>query len=137
MGSFSNTTENKVLDHIVGKTAFTLPTTVAITLATADPTDAGTGASHNEVANANGYARKDTVGADWNAAAAGAIDNANALAFPEATGSWGTVTHFTGCDSATYGAGDMLWHGSISPTKLIQNGDTPQFAAGDLDITLD
>lgn len=137
MGSFSNTTEDQVLDHIVGKTTFALPTTVAISLCTADPTDAGTGASQNEVANANGYARVDTVGADWNASSGGAIDNANDLTFPEATGSWSTVTHFAGNDSASYGSGDMLWHGSISPTKLIQNGDTPRFAAGDLDITLD
>ena len=113
MGSFSNSTEIAVLDHIVGKTTFALPATVAISLCTADTTDAGTGA------------------------AAGAIDNANDITFNEASGSWGTVTHFAGNDSVTHGAGDMLWHGSISPTKLIQNGDTPKFAAGDLDITLD
>lgn len=137
MGSFSDTTENAVLDHIVGKTTYALPATVAISLCTADPTDAGTGASQNEVANANNYARADTSGADWNAASGGAIDNANAITFNEASGSWSTVTHFAGNDSASYGAGTMLWHGSLSVSKPITSGDTPQFAAGDLDITLD
>jgi len=52
MGSFSNYAEVKILDHVVGKTSFTMPIAY-VTLATADPTDAGTGASHNECANTN------------------------------------------------------------------------------------
>lgn len=136
MGSFSNYAEVEILDHVVGKTSFTMPIAY-VTLATADPTDAGTGASHNECANTNAYARVTTSGADWNAAAAGAIDNANDITFPEATGSWGTVTHFTICDSGTYGAGNMIAHGALSASKAIDNGDTPKFAAGDFDITLD
>ena len=137
MGSFSNTSETAILDHIVGKTSFTMPTTVAVALCTADPTDAGTGASCSECANTNAYARKDTVGGDWNAAAAGATANANDLTFPEATGSWGEVTHFCLCDSASYGAGDMLAHAQLGASKTIGSGDTPKFAAGDLDLTLD
>lgn len=136
MGSFSNYTELKVLDHIVGKTSFTMPTAY-LALATADPTDAGTGASMNECANANSYARVSTAGADWAAAAAGANQNANDITFPEASGSWGTVTHFALVDSGTWGAGNMIGHGSLAASKAIGSGDTPKFAAGDIDITLD
>jgi hypothetical protein len=136
MGSFSNYLEEDLLDHVVGKTAYTMPTAYA-TLATADPTDAGTGASHSEVPDSNAYARKSTAGADWNAASAGAIDNANDITFVQATGSWGTVSHFTLCDNGTHGAGNMLLHGALTTSKAIGNGDTAKFAAGDLDITLD
>jgi hypothetical protein len=136
MGSFSNYLELELLDHILGDGAYTSPTAY-IALCTADPTDAGTGASMNEVANSNAYARVATDAADWNAAAAGSKDNALAITFPEATGSWGTITHFAIVDSGTHGAGNMLVHGSLSVSKTIANGDAPRFAAGDLTITLD
>ncbi len=136
MGSFSNYAENKVLDHIVGKTAFTMPT-VYIALCTADPTDVGTGASMNEAADANSYARKSTAGSDWNAASGGSIDNALAIAFAVASGSWGTMTHFALVDSGTHGAGNMLAHGSLAGSITVVSGETVTFNAGDLSATLD
>ena len=72
-GSFKDATETAVLDHIVSKTSYTMPTTCAVGLYTAAPTDSTTG---TEVTNANAYARKDTSGTDWNAAASGSISNA-------------------------------------------------------------
>lgn len=137
MGSFSNYAEDKILDHVTGKTSFTLPTTVAVALCTADPTDAGTGASCNEVANENNYARTDTSGSDWDASSGGATANAAAITFPEANGSWSTVTHFALIDNASYGSGNMLAHSILGASKAIGDGDTPKFAIGDLDLTLD
>ena len=131
MGSFANYLENKVLDHILGKTAYTMPAAY-IVLSTADPTDAGTGLAE-PVGGA--YARKATVAADWAVAANGATSNANALTFPQATGNWGTITHFAIMDAAT--AGNVLAHGALTLSKAINTGDTATFAAGDLDITLD
>lgn len=136
MGSFSDYSEDKILDHIVGESSFTMPTAY-VTLATADPTDAGTGASHNEVPNSNSYARVTTSAATWATASGGATSNSADISFPEASGSWGTVTHFTLCDSGTHGAGNMLVHSVLGASKTIGSGDTPKFAAGDLDITLD
>lgn len=135
-GSLSNYAELKILDHIVGKTSFTMPT-VYIALCTADPTDAGTGGSMNEVADANSYARVSTAGGDWNTASGGAMDNVNAIEFPEASGSWGTATHFALVDSGTHGAGNMLAHGDLTVSKAVTSGDTVGFAIGNLDITLD
>lgn len=136
MGSFADYCELKVLDHIVGKADFA-SVTAYVALATADPTDAGTGASMSECANTNTYARVTTAAGDWDAAAAGAIANATDITFPEATGSWGTVTHFGILDSGTWGAGNLLAHGALGASKAIGSGDTPKFAAGDIDITLD
>jgi hypothetical protein len=136
MGSFSDYAEDAVLDLIVGKTALSLPT-VYIALCTADPTDAGTGASMSEVANANNYSRKSTVGGDWNAASGGSIDNANALTFATASGSWGTITHFALVDSGTWGAGNVLAHGSLTASKTVGDGDAIVFAAGNITATLD
>ena len=131
MGSFSDFWENEILDHIFGKGSYT-PPTIYVGLSTADPLDDASGLAEP---SGNGYARVSTAGADWNTAAAGAPDNANDITFPQATGSWGTVTHFALYDAAT--AGNMLAHGSLDTSKAVNNGDTVKFAAGDLDVTLD
>jgi len=136
MGSLSNYLENELLDHIVGKGSYTMPTAF-IALCTADPTDAGTGASMNEVANSGAYHRQETSASDWNAASGGEIDNANQITFPEATASWGTVTHFAIVDSGSYGQGNMLAHGSLATARDVKSGDTLYFDAGDLSLTLD
>jgi len=124
MGSFSDYTELKELDHLVGKTTFALPTCY-VGLSTADPLDTGAGLAEPV---GNGYARVQTAGGDWNAAAAGANSNGNDIEFPEATGAWGTITHFALFDAAA--AGNMLSHSILTLEKVIGNGDTAKFAGG-------
>jgi hypothetical protein len=133
-GSASDYAENKILDHIVGKTSFTMPT-VYVALCTAEPGEANSGAGLSEVANSNGYARVATAGGDWNAASGGATSNANAITFPQASGSWGTITHYALMTSPVWGEGYMLIWADLTTPKSITSGDTPQFAAGDLDLT--
>jgi hypothetical protein len=131
MGSFSDHWEEEILDHLFGKGSYT-PPTIYIGLSTADPGDDATGLSEP---SGNGYARVATASADWNAASGGALDNANAIEFGEASGSWGTVTHFALFDAAS--GGNMLAHGSLTQSKTIASGDTARFSAGDLDVSLD
>ncbi len=132
--SFSDYLETKVLDHVFGKIAYTMPT-VYVGLSTADPLDDGSGLSE-PVGGA--YARVATTGATWNAAVAGApssINNANALTFPQATASWGTVTHFALFDAAT--GGNLLGSGALTAAKAVASGDTVKFDIGQLSATLD
>ncbi len=133
MGSLSNYAENALLDHVFGKSAFTMPG-VWVGLSTADPTETG---GSNAEPGVGAYARVSTAAADWNAASGGAIDNANAITFPTATASWGTMTHFALWDAASVGGGNMLGHAALSASKAVANGDTIRFAAGALDATLD
>jgi hypothetical protein len=128
--SKSDYLENKVLDHTLGKTSYTMPT-VYVGLFTAAPTDAGGG---TEVSGGS-YARKSTAGADWNAAASGSSSNANAITFVTATASWGTVTHFGLFDAAS--AGNLLRWAALTTSKTIGSGDTASFAAGTLVVTED
>jgi len=131
MGSFSDYWENEILDHIFGKGSYT-PPTIYVGLSTADPLDNGSGLAEP---TGNGYARVQTTAADWNTAAGGALDNVNDITFPQATGSWGTITHFALFDTAS--GGNILAHGALSASKTIGSGDTAKFAAGDLDVSLD
>jgi hypothetical protein len=131
MGSFSDYWENEILDHIFGKGSYS-PPTIYVALSTADPTDDGSGIAEP---SGNGYARVQTQASDWNAASAGSLYNANDIMFPEATGNWGTISHFALFDAAS--GGNMLAHGALSESKSVGAGDTAKFAAGDLDVSLD
>ena len=136
MGSFSDYLENEILDHILGGGDYARPATVYIGLWTSALSDSSTGSSAGEVSGGD-YARKSVTnnGTNWPAAASGAKANGTAITFVQATGSWGTVTHFAILDAST--AGNILGHGTLTQSKTIGNGDTASFAIGDLDVTLD
>jgi hypothetical protein len=131
MGGFSDYWENKILDHIFGKGSYT-PPTIYVGLSIADPTDDGSGLSEP---SGNAYARMQTSASDWNAATNGSLDNASDITFAQASGNWGTITHFALFDAAT--AGNMLAHGALSQSKSISESDTARFEACDLQISLD
>ena len=131
MGGFSDYWENEILDHIFGKGSCA-PPTIYVALSTEDPLDSASGLAEP---SGNAYARVQTSASDWNAASGGSLDNANHVVFPQATGSWGAITHFALFDAAT--GGNMLAHGALSQSKAIDSGDTAKFVAGDLDINLD
>lgn len=128
--SFSDFAENKLLDHMSGKTSYTMPS-VWVGLYTAAPSDAGGG---TEVSGGS-YARKSTVGADWAAAASGSTSNATIITFVTASGSWGTVTHFGLFDAAS--AGNLLEWAALTTSKTVGSGDIASFPIGNLVRTLD
>lgn len=139
MSAMSDYLEGQIRAHIFRTASFTKPTVLAIALCTAAPNDASTGATITEVANAGAYARQtlNPLDANWTApdTTGGLTDNASAITFPVATANWGTITHFVIVDSATHGAGNVLFHGALTASKVVNNGDQIKFNIGDLDIT--
>jgi hypothetical protein len=123
-GSLSDYGENYLLDYLFGSTVY-------VGLSTADPTD---DASGNAEPGAGSYARVAMAAGNWTAASGGALSNSAAAEFPEATGSWGTLTHFGIWDAAS--AGNMVAHGDLDESKTVGIGDTISFAIGELDTTL-
>lgn len=128
MAGFTTYLQQKVLDHVRGKTSYTMPTAY-VALFTANPTDAGGGTE----AAYTSYARVTTSGSTWTAASGTSGANAAAIAFPACTGSSSTVTGFGLYDASS--AGNLLAWGTCS--LAVSTGITPQFAIGDLVITLD
>lgn len=121
--------ENKILDHSVGKTSWTMPSTW-VALYTATPSDSGGG---TEVTGGS-YARFATSGATWNSASAGSISNAADITFVTATANWGTITGVALLDAAT--VGNFIWWGDLTATKVVNSGDVFKFLAGQLVLTL-
>ena len=138
MSAKSDYLEGEILKHIFRTGSFTKPTVLAICLCTSAPTDASTGATIPEVTDAGSYARQtlNPLDANWTAPGVGGLtDNASAITFPTATGAWGTISHVAICDSATHGAGNMLYWGALAASKVVASGDVFKFNIGDLDIT--
>ena len=133
-GSLALYAENKVLDHIVGKTSFTMPSGPYLALFTVAPTaEDGTGGTEASLGN---YARITCPGTSWGAADAGAISNSAAIEYAECSGAgWGEINGFAIYDAIT--EGNMIAWGNITTPKTIAGGDTAKFAIGELDITLD
>jgi hypothetical protein len=129
MPGLSDYSARKVLDHLVGKTSFTMPTNAYVALFTAAPNEAGSG---TEVSGGS-YARKQTAAADWNAAAGSgpaSNSNANDLQFPAATADWGDVVAWALFDAASSGnmlVSDYLGAHSWKPFSTTDTGgDTIQ-----------
>jgi hypothetical protein len=128
--SFSDDAEAKVLDHVFGLATYTTPT-LYLGVSTSDPTETGGGLSEPV---GNGYARIATDPADWERFV-NVVDNANELTFAEATGSWGTITHFALYDAAS--AGNLVIYGALATTRSISAATTLRFPATNLTFTLD
>lgn len=126
MSSFSDYLEDAALNHVFRNTALTSPTTVYLALFTVAPTDAGGG---TEVSG-GGYARQAIT---FGAPSAGAIANTSAVAFTASGANFGTVVAVGIFDASS--SGNMLAWDAIT-SAVVDDGDTINFASGDLDVTL-
>ena len=140
--SFSDYTEAALLNALFGKTsnfgALGSAPTLYVALLTAAPSDSDDGSTITE-ADYTGYSRQSTAATDWNASSGtspSTIDNANAIGFPQKTGGADdTVTHVALVDASS--GGNLIAHTALNNSKTIQDNDTPEFAAGELNFTLD
>lgn len=140
MSQASNYLEDKLLDHVLRNTAYSSPGTVYVGLFKETVDTATTNANleagtlTDEVANANSYAR---VAATFSAASGGSITTSGNITFAAANGGdFGTITHIAILDGNTHGTGNVLFYGTLTTSKTIQDGDTFQITSGNLTVTL-
>ena len=125
-GNLTNYLENKLIDHFLGTTSYTMPADVYVALFTVTPGEAGGG---TEVTGGS-YARQV---ATFTSASGGATSNSGNLDF---TGMPAATTVAIGIfDNLT--SGNMLLYGSLTTNKTTDAGDTLRIATGDLDISID
>ena len=126
MAEMSNFLENELYDHVLRNASYTSPSSLYVSLHTADPTDDGSG---TEVSGGS-YARTAvTMGAPANGSGTNSAD----VQFPQATGDWGSVSHIAIWDASS--AGNMLFHTPLDTTKNITTGDVFKIASGSLTVT--
>lgn len=130
---FATYLSNKVLDHVVGKTSFTMPTNY-LGLSSTTPTISGTNVTEPSTGS---YARVATSGSSWTAAASGVSVNAATLTFPTASADWvsaANLTYGVAYDAST--SGNLLYFGALTTAKPVLNGDTVSIAPSGVSITL-
>lgn len=129
MSALSDYAEKLVLDWLMTTGSATRPTAWYVALYTAAPSDSGGG---TEVSGA-GYSRKSV---SFNAASTpgGTTSNSGIVSWTAAGGAYGTVTHVGIFDAST--GGNLIWQGALSTSKTVNDGDTIQFSAGNLTLTL-
>jgi hypothetical protein len=127
MAEMSNYLEDALINATLRATTFTSPATVYVSLHTADPTDDGSG---TEVSGGS-YARQS---ASFGAPSNGASSTDSDITFPQATGSWGTITHIGIWDAVS--SGNMYYHTQLDASKTIDTADIFKIASGSLTVTL-
>jgi hypothetical protein len=127
MTAMSNYLENALINATLRNTSYTSPSTVYVALFTSDPTDAGSGTE----CSGGAYARQSaTFGAPSDGASSISAD----VEFPQATGTWGTITHFGIFDASS--SGNLLYHGALTASKTIATGDVLKITSSNLTVTL-
>lgn len=138
MAGKSATFENDILKLIFNGTAITNVADNAATsplanlyvsLHTADPTDAGNQTS-NEISY-TGYARVAVArnSGGWTVSGSSVSPVANIDFGAMTAGTGGTVTHWA-IGTASSGAGEILYSGTVSPNITVANGVTPRIGTG-------
>jgi len=144
MAAMSDYLENKLVDQIFRGQAYTFPSTLYVGLLTAAPSDTGggtevSGNNYSRVAVTNSLANwAGTQGASTTSASTGTTgttSNNASVNFPTPAATWGTITAFGIYDAAT--AGNLLFYGTLTITKTINQSDTVSFPPASLSLQLD
>jgi len=129
MAALSDHAEKLLLDWLMTTGSATRPTAWYVGLFTAAPSDSGGG---TEVSG-SGYAREAVTFAAASTPG-GTTSNTGDISFTAAGGNWGTITHIGIFDAST--SGNLLWHGAMTASKIVNDGDTLQFSTGNIDLTI-
>lgn len=129
MAALSDHAEKLLLDWLMTTGTATRPTAWYVGLFTAAPSDSGGG---TEVSG-SGYAREAVTFAAASTPG-GTTSNTGDVSFTAAGGNWGTITHIGIFDAST--SGNLLWHGAMTASKIVNDGDTLQFSTGNIDLTI-
>ena len=127
MAELSDYLENKLLDHVLKGVSYTSPTTVYVGLYTSDPGDDNSGTE----CTGGAYARQELA---VTTASGGIVTSSADVTFPQATDSWGTISHIGLLDALT--SGNLLMHTPLTTSKAIDTGDIFKIASGSLTAQL-
>jgi hypothetical protein len=129
MAALSDYAEKLLLDWAMTTGSATRPTAWYVALFTAAPSDSGGG---TEVST-GGYTRQ-SVTFDAATSPGGTTSNSGVVSFTASGANYGTVTHIGIFTAST--AGNLLWHGAMTASKTVNDGDTLEFSIGNIDLTI-
>ena len=131
MAEMSDYLEVALLNATLNGVAFTAVNDPYVSLHTADPTDAGTGA---EVPTAGTSYARTAASFATASGTSGLVATDADVTFPTATATWGTVGWIGLWDAAS--GGNMLYHTALDASKTIDSGDIFKITTGNLTVEL-
>lgn len=141
MSAFSNYLEGELINHMLRNIAFANPYSslyIALFDGTGSTAALEAGTLTGEITG-GAYARVQVgaaTGLDFDdPLLTGVTANSSDITWTTATANWGTVTYMAIMDAST--AGNVLFYGTLTVAKTVNNGDTFKFTTGDLQITFD
>jgi hypothetical protein len=124
--AFTNYTDNKLIDHLLGSSTYTKPSTLYVALFVGNPTSGGTEVS----TSGSAYARVTSTFT----ISGGNATNTAAIEWATATSSWGTIDWVAIYDAST--SGNQLVTAQLSSSKTIASGDVLRIPISSLSVTL-
>jgi hypothetical protein len=124
--AFTNYTDNKLIDHLLGSGTYTKPSTLYVALFVGDPSSGGTEVS----TSGSAYARVTSTFT----ISGGNATNTAAIEWATATSSWGTIDWVAIYDAST--SGNQLVTAALSSAKTIASGDVLRIPISSLSVTL-
>ena len=124
--------KNVLVDHILMKDTYTSAAPPVVCLWIGNP---GASLIDGSECSGGGYVRQATLTSEWDQIG-GTADNNTEIAFPEATGYWGIVTHVAITDHISPGSQLALFYGPLTSPKEIDEGSVAKFRIGALSIIL-
>ena len=127
--SIADYAEARLLDSIFSHTPFCVSSDPFVSLHTGAPAESSASDGTEIIAGANAYLRKQV---SWtkSSATGGTLDNSKHAYWTNMPAC--TLTHVGIWDSA----GNQLWSGALTTSKVVNAGDSFEIATGDLDVTL-
>lgn len=144
MAAMSDFLENKIIDQVFRGQAYSFPATVYVGLFTASPSDVAggtevSGNNYSRVAVTSSLANwAGTQGSGTTVASTGntgTTSNNTQITFTTPSANWGTVVAFGMFDAAT--GGNLLFYGTLTLAKTVNQGDMVTFPAASLSIQID
>ncbi len=132
-GDVSNFLGNDLLDEIINGSELSPPLNFYVGFSTTAPNADGTNVTE-PVGGAYGRETVLSSTSQWDVAALGSTGNTNVITFTEATGSWGTLTHWVIYDQST--GGNLLFFAALDASQAVVSGDQVKFQAGGLTISV-
>jgi len=127
MTSMANYVENKLVDHALGTSAFTMPAVVHLQMHSGAPGEAGTANVATDTSTSADIA--------FGAASGGAASNTGAITIA-AVSATQVITHISLWDGSTgSGTDNCLFTAALAASVSLVSGDDFQIAIGDLDVT--
>jgi len=124
--AFTAYTDQNLLNHLLGPTAFTKPAALYVALFVGNPESGGTEVS----TSGSAYARQSATFT----VTSGAATNSAAIEWSPATSAWGSINWVAIYDAST--SGNQLVTAQLSSAKTIGVGDVLRIPTNDLDVTL-